>query len=161
MGRKLITYPTEVTRFWGNYRKQSRLPADTRWEAWPFGDNPRLADELLKLVLEGKKRGTVDLLIEYENRGERVPEVGDHSVILDGRGKPAAIIRTARIEIKPFMEVPAEFAYSEGEDDRTLESWRREHRKYFARVLSARGVKFDESSLVVMESFDLVYRSSS
>ena len=86
MGRKLTTYPPEVTRFWENYRKLSRLPEGTPWEAWPFGDNPRLADELLKLVLEGGKRGTADLLLEYEHRGEAVPEVGDHSVILDGRG---------------------------------------------------------------------------
>jgi len=53
--------------------------------------------------------------------------------------------------------VTAEFAYSEGEDDRTLESWRREHRKYFTRVLAARGVVFDASSHVVMESFEVVY----
>jgi hypothetical protein len=38
-----------------------------------------------------------------------------------------------------FTEATAEFAYSEGEDDRTLDSWRREHRKYYTRVLAARG----------------------
>jgi len=157
VGRKLTTYPPEVTRFWENYREKAHLPRDTPWEAWAFGDNPRLADELLGLILTGKKRGTAELMIEYENRGETVPEIGGHSVILDGRGKPAAIIKTTRIEIKSFMEVTAEFAYSEGEDDRTLDSWRREHRKYWRRVLAARGEEFDESSLVVAESFDLVY----
>ncbi len=150
-------YPPEITRFWEKYRTGTGLPVDTPWEAWPFGDNPKLADELLRLVLSGEKRGTADLLAEYENRGEAVPEAGDHSVILDGRGEPAAIIRTARVEVKPFMEVTAEFAYSEGEDDRTLGSWRREHRKYFKRVLAARGAVFDEACLVVMESFELVY----
>jgi uncharacterized protein YhfF len=64
------------------------------------------------------------------------------------------------VEIKPFTEVTAEFAYSEGEDDRTLDSWRREHRKYFTRVLVARGERFDEASLVVAESFELLHPRS-
>jgi uncharacterized protein YhfF len=56
-----------------------------------------------------------------------------------------------------FTEVTAEFAYSEGEDDRTLDSWRREHRKYYTRVLATRGERFDEASLVVTESFELLH----
>lgn len=63
-----------------------------------------------------------------------MPEVGDYSVILDSKGKPAGIIRTTSVVVKPFDEVEEAFAYSEGEDDRTLESWRREHRKYWTRV---------------------------
>jgi uncharacterized protein YhfF len=60
-----------------------------------------------------------------------------------------------------FTEATAEFAYSEGEDDRTLDSWRREHRKYYTRVLAARGgEKFNEASLVVAESFDLLHPKS-
>jgi uncharacterized protein YhfF len=55
-----------------------------------------------------------------------------------------------------FTEVTAEFAYSEGEGDRTLESWRHEHRKYYTRVLAVRGESFDEASLVVAESFELL-----
>ncbi len=39
--------------------------------------------------------------------------VGGHSVILDGCGKPAAIIRTLKVEIKSFLEVSVEFAYLE------------------------------------------------
>ncbi len=159
MGRKLTEYSPEVTRYWEEYRRRNNVPKGTRWEAWAFGDNPRLADELLSLVLEGKKRGTADLLAEFEHRGEPIPEVDGYSVILDGRGRPAAIIRTSRVEIKPFTEVTAEFAYSEGEDDRILDSWRREHRKYFTRVLAARGEKFDEASLVVAESFELLHPS--
>jgi uncharacterized protein YhfF len=157
VGRQLTEYPLEVAVYWDSYRKNSHLPKDTRWEAWSFGDNPRLADELLSLVLANKKRGTADLVAEFKYRGEPTPEVGGYSVILDGRGKPAAIIRTSKVEIKPFLEVTAEFACSEGEDDRTLESWRREHKKYWTRTLAGRGENFDESSLVVTETFELVY----
>ena len=157
MGWKLTERPPEVTRYWEEYRRHNSLPEGTRWEAWAFGDNPRLADELLRLVLEGKKRGTAELLAEFEHRGEPVPEVGGYSVVLDGRGRPTAVIRTTRVNIMSFTKVTAEFAYSEGEDDRTLDSWRREHRKYYTRVLAARGERFDEGYLVVAESFELLH----
>jgi uncharacterized protein YhfF len=157
VGWNLTKHSPEATRYWEDYRRHNNVPEDTHWEAWAFGDNPSLADELLSLVLDGKKRGTADLLAEYEHRGEPVPEVGGYSVVLDGRRKPVAIIRTTSVKIKPFTEVTAEFAYSEGEDDRTLDSWRREHRKYFTRVLAARGERFDEASLVVAESFELLH----
>ena len=157
MGRKLTEYTPEVRAYWEEYRSCNNVPEGARWEAWAFGDNPRLADELLGLVLEGKKRGSANLVAEYEHGGNPLPEVGGYSVVLDGRGRPAAIIRTTRVEIMPFTEVGVEFAYSEGEDDRTLDSWRREHRKYFKRVLAARGESFDEASLVAAESFELVH----
>jgi len=64
---------------------------------------------------------------------------------------------TTKVDVVPFLEVSAEFAFDEGEDDRTLESWRREHRKYFNRFLGARGLKFDEKSLFVLESFELLH----
>ena len=92
---------------------------------------------------------------------KKIPEVGGYSVILDGGGKPAAVIRTTKVKVSPFLEVPAEFAFEEGEDDRTRESWRREHRKYFNRFLRARGLKFDEKTLFVMESFELIPKNRS
>lgn len=72
-------------------------------------------------MLGGKKTGTATPVIELEREGEKMPEVGDYNIILDDKGKPTAIIRITSVEIKPFNEVDEAFAYSEGEDDRTLE----------------------------------------
>ena len=58
--------------------------------AWSFGDSPRLADELLALVLEGRKTGTSTSLAELEDAGEPVPRVGELSIVLDGAGEPQA-----------------------------------------------------------------------
>ncbi len=79
-----------------------------------------MSDELLELVLAGKKTGTATLVIELVKKGEKMPQVGDYNVILDGRGKPAGVIRTTSVVVKPFSEVEEAFTYSEGEDDRTL-----------------------------------------
>ena len=59
---------------------------------WAFGDGPELADELLQLVLSGEKTATCSSYASY--RREQMPMIGDDSIILDGRGEPACVIKT-------------------------------------------------------------------
>ncbi|HEY1797589.1 MAG TPA: ASCH domain-containing protein [Stellaceae bacterium] len=54
-------------------------------------------------------------------------------VMLDGRGRPRAVSETVELTQRRYDEVDAAFAYDEGEDDRSLDSWRRAHRNYFTR----------------------------
>ena len=122
--------------------------------AWSFGDNPDLADGLLAAVLSGEKTATSSALWEYEDSGEAIPQVGELSILLDGAGHPRALIRTTSVEIVAFDDVDAEFARAEGEDDRSLESWRAEHEKYFRRVL-VRDFALDMP--LVCERFELRY----
>jgi uncharacterized protein YhfF len=146
----------EITDYWNRFQKENEITS-CFVNAWSFGDSPELADELLELVLTGKKTGTATLVIELEKEGEKMPEVGDYNIILNGKGKPAAIIRTTSVEIKPFNKVEKAYAYSEGEDDRTLKSWKREHWKYWTRKSQKLGFKMKEDLLVICENFELVY----
>ena len=129
----------EICAFWNACR--SRLPEKIKIqnqeipEAWGFGDGPRMADELGALVLEGKKTATCGILWEYEAEGEALPKPGELSIILNGEGLPMCLIETTEVRVVPFDQVDAQFAYEEGEDDRTLESWRKEHWKFFSRYL--------------------------
>jgi len=147
----------EIIDYWTRFQKEHGV-TQSFVSAWSFGDNPELADELLELVLTGNKRGTATLVVELERTGEKMPEVGDYNIILSGKGKPSAIIRTTSVEIKPFNEVEEAFAYSEGEDDRTLESWRREHWKYWTRVGLKLGFAMKEDLPVVCENFELIHQ---
>lgn len=146
----------KITDYWDHFQKEKGITSYFV-SAWSFGDNPELADELLGLVLAGKKTGTATLVIELEKEEEKMPEVGDYNIILDGKGKPAAIIRTTSVEIKPFNEVEEAYAYSEGEDNRTLDSWKREHWKYWTRKGQKLGFVMKEDLLVICENFELVY----
>ena len=74
-------------------------------------------------------------------------------VMLDGNGRPLAIIETVELTLRRFDEVDASFAYDEGEDDRTLNSWREGHRRYFARL-----GQFSEDMLLYCERFRVVER---
>ena len=58
---------------------------------------------------------------------------GKQWVVLDGSGVPVAVIEMVELTQRRFDEVDAAFAFDEGEDDRTLASWRRAHRNYFGR----------------------------
>lgn len=127
---------------------QAALPPPT----FAFGDTPALADELLALVLSGVKTGTATA--EAELGAEPAPAVGDLWIVLDGGGNPRALIRTTAVERVPFCEVSAEFAASEGEDDGTLESWRRGHERYWRRVLGEDG--FDPAMPILCETFEVL-----
>ncbi|QJW36283.1 ASCH domain-containing protein [Cellulosimicrobium protaetiae] len=122
--------------------------------AWSFGDNPALADGLLEAVLSGEKTATSSALWEYEESGEPVPQVGELSILLDGEGHPRALIRTTSVDVVAFDAVDADFARAEGEDDRSLASWRAEHEKYFRRVLAR---EFAPDMPLVCERFELRY----
>lgn len=98
-------------------------------DRFPFGDGPDLADELLALILEGKKTATCWSVGE----GLKGSEVGKRWVAEDGAGRPRAVLETLELTQRRFDAVDAEFAFEEGEDDRTLESWRRAHERYFTR----------------------------
>ncbi|GEL47809.1 hypothetical protein CHO01_29250 [Cellulomonas hominis] len=125
--------------------------------AWSFGDDPTLADQLLGLVLDGVKTGTSTALAELGHADEPLPVKGDLSIVLDGSGRPGALIRTTRVETVPFDRVDAEFAAAEGEDDRSLASWRTEHERYWRRVLEPLGEEFAADMPVVTERFELLY----
>ena len=126
--------------------------------AWSFGDDARLADELLALVLEGTKTATSTAEASLTHEGEPMPVVGDLSILLDGAGWPRALIRTTSVETVPFAEIRADVAAAEGEDDRSLDSWRREHEVYFRRVLEGTGAEFGPDLPVVVERFEVVYQ---
>ena len=152
----LMGHSEEVLSFWERAKKVMGINGDFV-DAWGFGDNPRLKDELLSLVLEGKKTGTTSLVKENELEGWPINKVGDYSVILDGLDRPRAVIQTLSVRRCRFDEVDAEHAFSEGEDDRSLASFAREHRKYWRRSGERLGYAFKDDMDVILESFKLVY----
>jgi uncharacterized protein YhfF/GNAT superfamily N-acetyltransferase len=123
-----------------------------------FGDSPQLADELAALVRSGRKRATATTIVEFEDEGEPLPTIGQHSVVYDGAGQPVCVIRTEHLSVGPLDEVldPA-FAWDEGEGDRTYEDWLAQHSAYWLRVLPNVGAEFTPNLGVVLERFSVVW----
>lgn len=122
-----------------------------------FGDSPQLADELLGLVLAGRKRGTATLEAELGASGDPAPAVGDHWVMCDGAGAPRCVLRTTKVDAVRFDDVDESFARTEGEGDLSLEQWREGHRRYWQRVAARVGVPFGPDSIVLAERFVVVW----
>ena len=146
----------EVHEFWDRVKTETGIEGDFQ-DAWGFGDSPELMDELLALVLSGRKRASCNLLKETELEGWPEAQVGAFNIILDGRERPSAVIRTFTVHRVPFAQVTAEHARMEGEGDGSLESFRREHITYYTRVGKRLGFEFSEDMEVEMETFELVY----
>lgn len=145
-----------VEAFWAHVRSEiDGLPSACP-EAWSFGATPQHADELLALVLTGTKTGTASPLWDFEASGEAVPAAGDLSIILDGSSSPRAVIETIAVRIVPFDDVDADHAFAEGEDDRTLASWRSTHEQYW-RAYSENARGFQPTMPVVCERFRVVH----
>ena len=129
----------QIDEFWQSYL-DAQNPAlsdpSATYEAWSFGNTPEIADELGALVVQGIKTATASLVCAYEHAGERYPQIGDFSIILDGRRKPICIIEVIDVQIQPFVEIGERHAFEEGEGDRTLAYWRKVHRNFLRRNVS-------------------------
>src|ERR1700755_3377917 len=95
-----------------------------------FGDSSKLADELLALVLEGKKRATCWAVAE----GMKGAELGKSMVACDGAGRPRTVLLTLEVTQSRFDAIDSSFAFDEGEGDRSLDHWRAAHQRYFTRL---------------------------
>lgn len=60
--------------------------------------------------------------------------IGKAMVALDGDRQPRAVLKTIELEQRRFEDVGDQFAYDEGEGDRSLAYWRDAHKRYFTRL---------------------------
>jgi len=114
--------------------------------SFSFGDSPELATELAALVVSCRKRATVNTPDAPD-----CPKVGELWIVLDGDKRPVCVIETLELTPRRFDEIDQAFAFEEGEDDRTLASWREAHENYFRRL----GV-FSPDMTLLCERFRLV-----
>lgn len=155
-----------AAQMWDDYRKSCATDPGGYVVEY-FGDSPALADSLLREVTHGQKRATSSLENEYLAENEPLPQVGSHWIASDGTGRPQIILRTCEVALRSFDQVDADFAYAEGEDDRSLASWRREHEKFWKRTQQADFGKNWEPGMttvpgerIVCERFEVVWPRS-
>lgn len=141
--------------FWARFRAETGEPAAGPRFVDVFGDSPALQDELLGFVLAGRKRATASLARWYDDA--TLPRSGDLSLILDGRGAPACVIRTTAVRIGPVLSVTEEDAFEEGEYEATRARWLADHRAYYAREAAREGFTYSDDLDVVFERFTCLW----
>ena len=143
--------------FWKAHKQRNGL--DDALEivgAFQFGDSLELANELADLVVNGPKRATCGTMAAIETSDEEVPVVGDYWVACDGAGNPAAVIRTTDVRVGPLSSVDDQFAWDEGEGDRTRDFWLRVHTECFEREFERLAMMMHPDIEVIFERFELL-----
>ena len=126
-------------------------------EKWHFELTEGACNYLLDLVLKGQKKATASSVLGYQIEGEEISKEGNLSVITDWDGNPRCVIKTTRVRIIPYKDITFDIAKLEGEDD-TLESWRKNHEKFFTEEGKDLGYKFSEEMEVIFEEFEVIER---
>ena len=149
----------KAEELWAEFCSKKGIDIDTPYEAWGFGGEGDVPDQLAQLVLEGKKFGTASLYDAYEAEDalDELPKVGEYSIILDSNDEALCVIMDYDVYIRKFKEVSPFHAYSEGEGDRSLAYWRKVHQEFFEEEAADAGISFTEDSRVVCEKFSVEY----
>ena len=126
-------------------------------EKWHFELTEGACNYLLDLVLKGQKKATASSVLGYQIEGEEIPKEGNLSVITDWDGNPRCVIKTTRVRSIPYKDITFDIAKLEDEDD-TLESWRKNHEKFFTEEGKDLGYKFSEEMEVIFEEFEVIER---
>jgi uncharacterized protein YhfF len=119
-----------------------------------------LRDRLVTAVLSGEKTATCGLLLEYDQSGEALPQVGSRCVVVDSAQQPVCVIETTEVRVLRLGEVDEQFARDEGEGFDCVAEWRAAHEAFWqsAEMRKELGgaVEIDDGTLVVAERFRLV-----
>ncbi|MCL2616668.1 MAG: ASCH domain-containing protein [Defluviitaleaceae bacterium] len=144
--------------FWQEFLAAKGLDASTKhYDCFHFCNEEKLANDLLALVLSGVKVATSSAFPAYAAEGAALPQVGNYSIVTDFAGKPFCVIQTTAVTVMPFGEVTYEICKREGED-KTLDTWREGHIKFFTQDAQEYGYEFSEAMPIVFEDFAMVYQ---
>ena len=151
---KSLNYDYE--KFWREFAEKNNIEG-TFDDVFSFGFEKDEADNLLALVLDGKKQATSSLLKSYKLNNEELPKVNSYSIVTNSENTPKAIIKTTKISLIPFNQVTFDICKKEGEDE-NLESWQKKHIDFFKKEGEIEGYTFYESDEIVFEEFICVFK---
>ena len=118
--------------------------AEFGWKGTP------LRRRLVALILSGEKTAGAGLVLDYESEGEKIPEAGDRSVLLDYDDNPVAVLEATEVRVVRAADVDERFARDEGEGFESVADWREAHERFIE------AYPFDDDTQIVCERFKLV-----
>lgn len=152
----------EPSAFWARYLKtllSARRPRRARVAAGFAGDK-KVTDGLIRLYLDGRKTAGSSLTADFSSAREPLPKPGNYWIILDSRRHPRLIVRTDKVVLSIFKNIPKYVARAEGEGDLSVAHWKRVHRKAYSPFLARWGIERLDDARVVTEFFTLIYSAA-
>lgn len=115
-----------------------------------------MSNLLLGFMLAGEKKITSTSPWLYDDDLQAAPVAGDYWVVMDGAGRPSAVLRTTVVKTLPMDEVTEQDSQYEGPTVRSIEAWRKVHWNFFTRVLAPLGKTPTADMPVTLERFEVV-----
>ena len=149
---------TEIDEFWNEFIQETgrspedRCAGDLNFEAKGFVGN-----EMITLVLAGKKTAFFTSWATYAIDQEPLPISGELYVVLDHNNNPTCVIETEEVQVVPFNEVTWEMASKEGEDE-NLGVWKEKKQEYLEDEGAILGFEFTPDIKLVYQTFKVVYK---
>jgi hypothetical protein len=84
--------------------------------AWSYGATPEEADEFVSAIRAGRTTATALPLADLEAAGEPLPTPGELGIVLDGSGRPHALVAVIEVLVVPHAEIEAGRTLVDGDD---------------------------------------------
>lgn len=147
-----------MEEYWKNFQNNNpEYHSLKQPQSFYFCDNKEDADECAELVIKKIKQATSPSVWWFEINNENFPKVGDIAIVTNWNGEPKAIIKTTKVEIVKFKDITAEYAYTEGEGDKSLEYWKKVHWDYYKKEMEEFGEYPNEGMEIVCEYFATIW----
>lgn len=148
-----------IEHFWRDFvtRNPDVVTLDTPHTVEQLGCYPEESDEEVQLILEGMKNTACGVLWAWDLDQTPFPEVGQITVVLDGRSQPRCIIQATNITILPFNEMEQHYLECGLSDAQTVAQFCAVYWRYFTRSLEEIGRRPSPNMPVVCEEFELLY----
>ncbi len=149
---------TELDEYWEKFLKETgrdsdeRCAGDLNFEAKGF-----VGDELVSLVISGKKTAFFSSYATFAIDGEPLPVSGELYIVVDRADNPRCVIELQSVEVIPFNEITWEMAKQEGEDE-NMTDWRNKEQEYLEEEGAVLGFSFTPDIKLVFQTFRVVYK---
>lgn len=147
--------------FWEDYLALlpfNRRPKEPFVEA-AFAGSRESTDALIRLYFQGRKTAGSSLVKDFESAGDPLPKIENYWIILDSQERPQCLVKTLRIEINLFGEIPQAVVQAEGEGDLSVEYWKKVHRIAYLPYIAKWGIDDLDKAEVITEHFEIVHKS--
>lgn len=114
-------------------------------------------DEILSIVLVGKKTAIFSSLATYIADNDVLPTSGEYYVVLDRAQNPRCIIEIESVSVVPFYEVTWEMAQQDGIDS-NLHEWRERMQEELEEEGDFVGFDFFPELKLVFQIFRVVHK---
>lgn len=147
-----------TTKYWKTFQTQNpEYVNNSEPSSYYYCDNKQDADECAELVAKKIKQATSTSVWWFKKHNEEFPKIGDLAIVTNWDGEPKAIVKTTKVEIVKWKDITAEYAFVEGEGDKSLAYWKKAHLEYYTKEMKEYGEYPNEDMEIVCEYFESIF----